>query len=348
MEGSFVRKAGAGYYLAWIPLAGLLVLLLGRAVGWQAAVVVALPSCAVYAFVCRSSRYLCRILPLRRMSGPRIAVTQLLAALLASTLFVLLAGQICVAALGAEAAERVRRQIPLLFIAGVSFYLLAVAFHYILLALEAAQEAETRAAEARVLAREAELGMLKAQVNPHFLFNSLHSISALAGADAGRAREMCILLSDFLRTSLGLGGRTSIPLREELALARNYLAVEQVRFGDRMEVREEIEDGCLDCLLPPLLLQPLVENAVKHGIAMLAEEGDVVLKARAHGHWLAVTIENRFDPEAPARNRTGLGLENVRRRLSARYGDEARLEARASGDRFRAELRLPVERERKH
>src|SRR5207245_11137369 len=156
-------------------------------------------------------------------------------------------------------------ELPLVFGIGALLYLLSVALHYVLLSLESSKQAETREQEARTLAREAELKALKAQINPHFLFNSLHSISALTTVDSGRARDMCIRLSDFLRNSLRLGERITIPFSEELALARTYLDVEQVRFGQRLRVAQDIEEGCSDCELPPLLVQPLVENAIKHG-----------------------------------------------------------------------------------
>ena len=102
---------------------------------------------------------------------------------------------------------------------------------------------------------------MKAQINPHFLFNSLNSISALAGIDAARAREMCVRLSDFLRSSLRVGEREEVPLSEELSLAHNYLGVEQVRFGGRLRVEQQIAPECEAGMLPPLLLQPPVENA---------------------------------------------------------------------------------------
>src|SRR5262249_38358585 len=151
---------------------------------------------------------------------------------------------------------------------------------YAALAAAASREAERRDAESRTLAREAELQALRMQLNPHFLFNSLHSIAALATLDGARAREMCVRLADFLRSSLRLGSKESIPLREELALAKNYLDVERVRFGERLQVHEEIEPACEDCGVPALLLQPLVENAVKHGIAGLVEGGCIRVAAQ--------------------------------------------------------------------
>src|SRR5256884_2648865 len=108
--------------------------------------------------------------------------------------------------------------------------------------MEDSRRAEAQATEARILARDAELKALKAQVNPHFLFNSLNSVSALTSIDPSKAREMCILLSEFLRLTLGLGEKTVIPLSEELALLERFLAIEKVRFGARLRVEEKIQE----------------------------------------------------------------------------------------------------------
>src|SRR5262249_5659006 len=136
----------------------------------------------------------------------------------------------------------------------------------------------------------------------------------------GRARDMCVRLADFLRSSLSLGARESIPLTEELALARSYLGVEQVRFGARLRVEEEIDEGCGGCAVPSLLLQPLVENAVKHGIAGLVEGGQVLLRATCQESEVSITLENARDAETAARHGLGMGQGHVRRRLEVRYG----------------------------
>jgi LytS/YehU family sensor histidine kinase len=245
--------------------------------------------------------------------------------------------------LAAYLLERPAPQLALLFGMGVLLYLLSAGLHYTALAVETSRAAERRAAEARTLAREAELQALRAQINPHFLFNSLHSIAALATMDGARAREMCVRLSGFLRGTLGLAGRESIPLREELALARAYLEVEQVRFGQRLRVEEEIEPACEDCAVPALLLQPLVENAVKHGIAGLVEGGSIRLAARRSGASVSITVENAFDPETPAPHNLGMGLAHVRRRLQVRYGEDAAFQAGPSDGVYRVVLRLPCE-----
>ncbi len=142
---------------------------------------------------------------------------------------------------------------PVLFAAGMLLYLLAVAYYYVILSLEASREAQERVMQSTVLARDAELKALKAQVNPHFLFNSLNSISALTSIDPAKAREMCILLAEFLRMTLGLGEKSSIPLGEELHLLERFLAIEKVRFGARLEMREDIQEQSKAALIPALL-----------------------------------------------------------------------------------------------
>jgi LytS/YehU family sensor histidine kinase len=187
-----------------------------------------------------------------------------------------------------------------------------------------------------------ELKALQAQIDPHFLFNSLHSISALTTSDPAKAREMCVLLSDFLRSSLKMGDRERIPLSEELALARNFLAILQIRFGSRLRIEEDVKDGATGCLVPPLLLQPLVENAVTHGVATLVEGGSIRIGISRTDGRVAIRIENNFDKDA-RRHRGGLGLANVRKRLEVCYGDAASVEVREAEDRFRVDVQLPAE-----
>ena len=124
-------------------------------------------------------------------------------------------------------------------------------------------------------------------------------------------------------------------------VAKAYLDVEQVRFGARLRVELQTDEDCDDCIVPPLFLQPLVENAVKHGIAGLVDGGTIRLEARCRDGRLHVKIDNQFDPEAPAARRHGLGLQNVRNRLRALYENEARVETETTDQRFVVEVDLP-------
>jgi two-component system sensor histidine kinase AlgZ len=333
------------YLLIWLLLAGMLGYLLSVTgqLPFIQAEGLAVPLALVYAFVCLAPWYLCRVLPLGPSQMPKLVLNHTAAAVVAALLWIVLA-KLLAFGLGRRFAgfsERFSPQVPLLFGIGVLLYLLAVALHYVLLSLESSKEAETREQEARTMAKEAELKALKAQINPHFLFNSLNSISALATVDGVRAREMCIKLSDFLRSTLSLGEKESITLREELALAKAYLDVEQVRFGARLRVAIETDPDCYDCVVPPLFLQPLVENAVKHGIAGLVDGGTIRLRARCQDGRLHVTIENEFDPEAPAARKHGLGLQNVRNRLRALYENQALVDTEMADHRFAVEVDLP-------
>jgi sensor histidine kinase YesM len=232
--------------------------------------------------------------------------------------------------------------IPLLLFAGGIGLAVSVLGHYTVAGFERSREAERDALELRVAAREAELRFLRGQLDPHFLFNSLNSVAALIGSDALAARRMCFLMSDFFRKSLRLGAQQSIALREELSLAETFLAIEEVRFGERLRKRFEVDPDLGEVLVPALLLQPLVENAVHHGVAHLLAGGEITVRARRHGGLLELTVENPCDPDRPSSRGTGLGLANVRARIDALFGDRARVDVEAGTERFRVQIVLPA------
>jgi len=291
--------------------------------------------------------YLCRALPVYETSVSRLVLTHaggalltgLAAAYLGHALARLLGGVRPGAGIeGAYAAQSAG-----VMVAGFLVYLLAVSFHYVLLGVDATRRAEQQSMELSVLAREAELRALRAQVHPHFLFNSLNSISALLTTEPVKAREMCVLLAEFFRKTLSLGEKPDVTLEEELAVARTYLAIEALRLGSRLSVQEGVQDAARVCRLPPLLLQPLVENAIRHGIATRPEGGVLRIEALTDGTRMRIRVENPFDPDAPHRPGVGVGLANVRRRLRAGYGERARVDAEKGADRFLVTISMPAE-----
>jgi two-component system sensor histidine kinase AlgZ len=344
------RRSYLGAYVAvWLPLACLLVFLIrvSGGIGTLEATVLLLPMAILYAAACLSTWYTCRSTPLRSSGMARLFVTHFLAAFLLSFAWVQI-GRLYARALSMSPSfngldVRYDAHAAILTVGGVLLYLLNVGFFYVLIALEASRAAEARVLETNILARDAELKALKAQVNPHFLFNSLNSISALTSSDPLKAREMCILLAEFLRMTLGLGEKLSIPLSEELSLLHRFLAIEKVRFGSRLQMAEEIQDDCNAILIPPLLLQPLVENAVTHGIANLPQGGCIRLLARSQDGRLSIIVENTFDAESIPMRRSGMGLENVRRRLESRYAADANMRVTADEGQFQVSLSLPAE-----
>ncbi|HYT19028.1 MAG TPA: histidine kinase [Candidatus Polarisedimenticolia bacterium] len=337
------------YLLAWVPLTATSAYVLATrgALGWLQATALAVAVYLFYALLCLSAWYPCRATPLGRVSFIRLLLTHLIAAMLISFVWTQAGAAIFYAVLSPDKFGLIKRQfqpqVNAVFTVGVLLYLLSVAFHYVLIAMEGSRHAEAQAVESRVLARDAELKALKAQVNPHFLFNSLNSISALTSVDPAKAREMCILLAEFLRMTLGLGEKSAILLSEELVLLERFLAIEKVRFGARLRVEEAIQDESRFLLIPPLLLQPLVENAVMHGIANLPDGGTIRVASQCQDGRLSITIENTFDAESTSTRRGGLGLANVRRRLEGRYEKQSSMQVIADGDRFRVQLSLPAE-----
>jgi Histidine kinase len=231
---------------------------------------------------------------------------------------------------------------PLLAFAGCVGILIAILGLYTTAAFERSRDAERRALELRALAREAEMSFLRRQLDPHFLFNSLNSVAALIGTDASAARRMCLLLADFFRKSLKFSAQQTIALRDELTLIETFLAIEEVRFGERLRRSLDVSDEALGMSIPALLLQPLVENAVHHGIAHLVAGGEISVSARVRGALLDIAVENACDPDRPTSRGTGLGLGNVRGRVESMYGTRARMDTQSSSDRFRVLLALPA------
>jgi two-component system, LytTR family, sensor kinase len=170
----------------------------------------------------------------------------------------------------------------------------------------------------------ARLDTLKAQLQPHFLFNTLHSISELIHIDPARADRMIIRLSQLLRESLKASAAPAVTLRHELEVVEAYLDLQKMRHGDRLRVRLEIEPRTLDALVPPLLLQPLVENALRHGLAPRAAPGMIVIGATAENGFLRLTISDD-GVGLHERAKEGIGLANTRERLREAYGTEQQL-----------------------
>jgi len=337
------------YIVLWIPITGMLVYLF-RAAGLtqQEAGILLCVLAPVYAVLCLVAWYPCRATPLKSAGLVRILVTHTAAGILVAGAWMLIA-MLYVSGLALldtfQDLPKHESLYKLIFGCGVLIYALWVPSYYVILTLEASAHAEQRLSETRVLARDAELRALKAQINPHFIFNSLHSISALTSIDPAKARDMCISLADFLRTTLGMGEKTLIPLGEELDLIHRYLSVEKVRFGARLDMQETIGEDAVTCILPPLLLQPLVENAIVHGVSHLPEGGWIKLQAHSSAERLVIVVENNFDPEFKSKKRrSGIGLANVRERVETRYGKSGSFLAKADGDRFRVDISIPVER----
>jgi two-component sensor histidine kinase len=204
------------------------------------------------------------------------------------------------------------------------------------------QESISRKEDAERLSREAELANLRQQLQPHFLFNSLNSISALVGSQPERARNMIQQLSDFLRGTLKKDDKQLITLKEELAHLQLYLDIEKVRFGHRLETAIHASDESLSLALPSLLLQPIVENAIKFGLYDTLDDIEIDLSARKENNYLIMEVKNPFDPTtASPKKGTGFGLQSVDRRLFLVYGQSSLLTIKQDGNTFITTLKIP-------
>ena len=226
--------------------------------------------------------------------------------------------------------QSVQRQRTMRLIADglVTWYFFFAAWASFYIAISSAvrlRAAERRASSAERDAHQAQLRALRYQVNPHFLFNTLNSLSSLVMARReSEAEAMIVNLSTFFRSSLTLDPSADVPLAQEIEFQKLYLEIEMVRFPNRLRVRFDIPAELGSAKVPPLILQPLVENAIKHGVAKTAEPVDLLIAASADDDRLILTVENDRGPAAGGESDgTGLGLANVCERLAARFGGEA-------------------------
>ncbi|HKF49464.1 MAG TPA: histidine kinase [Terracidiphilus sp.] len=222
--------------------------------------------------------------------------------------------------------------------------LLWLAIYLTIHAIRRRRAAELDALRSQLIARDTSLRALQQQLNPHFLFNCLNSLRGMIDEDRARAQEMVTRLAELLRASLRQDECNAIPLAEELATVNAYLELESVRLEERLRIRREISPSTHSALVPPMLLQGLVENALKHGIANVPAGGDVVLRIARAEDQLRIEVENTGALQPSIR--TGIGLANARERLRLLYGPSAELSlAESSPGRVRATVLMPFHAE---
>jgi two-component system LytT family sensor kinase len=210
---------------------------------------------------------------------------------------------------------------------------------------ERAKTREAREMELVSRLTEARLQALRMQLNPHFLFNTLNSIASLVQEEPGAAEEMIEALSDLLRLTLRASDRQEITVREEFQFLDRYLHIEQTRFGDRLQVEKDVDAGLLDAVVPILILQPLVENAIRHGIERQIAPGVVRISVERAGDKLrlAVVDDGYGAKLGEGRLVEGVGLRNTRARVKELYGPEGEFDVRPGKDRgFAVEIRIPL------
>lgn len=203
------------------------------------------------------------------------------------------------------------------------------------------QEERENALQSSALADKAQLEMLRYQLNPHFLFNALNSIRASVDEDSQRAKQMITQLSEFLRYSLLHESAKKIPLRDEIEAVRNYLAIEKIRFEEKLSVEFDVESAAEDFRVPGFLLNPLVENAIKHGLRTNAKPLEIKISAKVFEDKLLLEVANsgKLQNGASA-NGNGIGLKNVRERLEKLFGDDGKFDIKQENGFVKAQIEI--------
>jgi len=241
----------------------------------------------------------------------------------------------------AEYIEFLNQTIAWRAMLGGLIYLVLVLIYYLVSNSQKLQERTQQEERLKGMVRDAELNLLKSQINPHFLFNSLNSISSLTMTNPDEAREMIIRLSDFLRYSLKHRENEYVPLEEELGRMKDYLAIEKIRFGEKLLYDFDISEECEKLPVPTMIFQPLFENAIRHSVYESVDPVTIKFScATDEGHMKAV-ISNDYDPSVPSRKGTGVGLQNVRQRISLAYQEKGVVQWSGSEGVFTVTILFP-------
>jgi len=228
-------------------------------------------------------------------------------------------------------------------VAGVFYYFIILLIYYLITYYSDLEKKSKQEAELQALIKESELTLLKSQLNPHFLFNSLNSISSLTITNPEKARDMVVKLSEFLRYAIDKNQRDMTLLEDELNNIELYLDIEKIRFGDRLIFEKQMDKKCNGVLVPNMILQPLFENAVKHGVYESSDTVFIRLECQMKKDFYTLTVINNFDPEIPARKGRGVGLKNVSKRLQLNYSRNDLLYTSKTENEFIVRISIPVE-----
>ena len=227
-------------------------------------------------------------------------------------------------------------------ITGVMEYILIILVYYLIMYYTNFMEKITVESELKTNVKVAELNILKSQINPHFLFNSLNSISALTVTESKKAQEMILKLSDFLRFSISEEPDAMRNFSEEMDNISLYLDIEKIRFGERLLVKKDISKKCHDAKIPSLILQPIIENAIKHGLSESLGNVEIRITADCFQGFLKVQIENDFDEQAKKiKPGNGIGLQNIVQRLKLTFGREDLISIGNENGKFLVTLTFP-------
>ncbi len=335
------------YLLCWLILAliNFLLLYFGTDIGTDTSVADSFTFTILLGGLGLSLWYPARYIPLEQNKLSKVLISHLIGAVITAVLWLLLGTYFMLGIIGfSDNYETfIYTTLPWRFLIGILFYALITSFYYMIIYYTGFNERMIKEVELKNLVTEAELKSLKFQINPHFIFNSLNSISALTEIDPGKAKSMILKLADFLRYILATNDCEKNKLSEELKNIRLYLQIEKVRFEDKFEFKEEIGAECENVEIPNMLLQPLFENVIKHAVYETLDKVILTLKCSRQEEFLRITIENDFDETSSPQKGTGVGLKNIYERLKLIYHIDNLMDVKKEKGKFSVTLFIPIE-----
>jgi two-component system, LytTR family, sensor kinase len=331
------------YGLFWViaATANILVLILGNGVDVLDAIVQVCAFLLTFAVIGTSIWYVIKFSTIEDNSFWRIIIAHSIAASIIIFIWMYF-GMVIMKLFHPITLEREKNQFANLIFTGYFLYTIYVIFFYALNYYNGFMEKIRSEGKLKALVKEAELYALKSQINPHFLFNSLNSISSLTMTDPEKAQEMVINLSQLMRYSLKHDQNEKVSFKQELENNKLYLHIEKVRFGKKLNPSFDINEECLKAEIPNMILQPLYENAIKYGVYESTESVDVFTGCQmTKDGGLEVTIKNTYDPDVLSKKGEGIGLRNIRERLQIIYGNPGLLKVEDNKKEFKVTLTIP-------
>ncbi|MHB1688757.1 MAG: sensor histidine kinase [Ignavibacteriaceae bacterium] len=333
------------YILSWIVIASIyfLLLYLGMKIKFEAAIIDSLVFSLIYSGLGLGFWYPARYITFENNRLLMILLSHLFAGILSSIIWLASGYFFITNFLNYDSGFAAFFSVTIAWrlVIGALFYYLITLSYYLIIYYKNFQDKIAKEAELKNLITEAELKTLKFQINPHFIFNSLNSMSALTTINPGKAREMILKLADFLRFTLANNEKQNNTFGEELKNIKLYLEIEKIRFDDKFEFIEDVDDCCNDALIPNMILQPLFENAIKHAVYETLSKVNLKLSCKKEDGYLKISFENNYEPGSPAKKGAGIGLQNIESRLKLIYNQDNLLNVEKAENLFKVTLFIP-------
>lgn len=335
-------RLGIYYILVWLAIFTGNVLLKWLAYDLEPGIAIAegLAFPFMFAIIGSSIWYVIKYSSFENYSITRIIVSHFIAATIIIFIWLYI-GIVLIKLLHPYADQWINNSLAISIFGGYMLYITYVIFFYAVSYYQRFKEKLKNEGKLKTLIKEAELHALKSQINPHFLFNSLNSISSLTMTNPEKAQEMVINLSSLMRYSLKHDQKEKVPFCEELKNSKLYLQIEKVRFGNILNPIFKVNHNCQNAFIPSMLLQPLYENAIKYSVYEATEPVDVITHASCREDVLEITIINNYDPTSITRKGEGIGLRNIRDRLQIIYGNPTLMKVEDNTKQYKVTLVIP-------